>query len=168
MQIFMTIVFSALIFFNINNADAKPCAFCKQEIIENQSVFQSEYFHVLVDYAPRVRGHLLVVPKRHLVKANELSKEEWAELSTVIPKAVEIFSEVLHTDQYIILEKNGPRAFQDVPHVHFHLFPVTSQTWAEIFHILPQRLSKEDLGEEVALFRSYFFPKLCQKTVGRY
>jgi|GEM_PF-2506086 len=157
MQVFITIVFSLVIFFNINNADANLCAFCKEETIENQAVFQSEYFNVLIDYEPRVRGHLLVIPKRHLAKAHELSKAEWAELSTIIPKAVEVFSQVLHTDQYIILEKNGPRAFQNVPHVHFHLFPVTSQTWAEIFDIVPQQLSKEELEKEVTLFRSFFF-----------
>jgi len=62
----------------------------------------------------------------------------------------------IHTDQYIILGKNGRRAFQDVPHVHFHLFPVTSQTLSEIFDIVPKQLNREELEEEVSLFRSYF------------
>jgi diadenosine tetraphosphate (Ap4A) HIT family hydrolase len=157
MQIFVAIIFSALFFFHSSKAVAMPCAFCKQGIMENQSVFEGEYLSVIMDYAPRLRGHLLVIPKRHLVRAHELSKEEWAELSTIIPKVVKVFSEVLHTDQYIILEKNGPRAFQHVPHVHFHLLPVTSQTWAEIFDIVPQQLSKEEFEEEIALFRSCFF-----------
>lgn len=156
MRIFITLSFFTLSFFNIDKFEAKPCAFCRQEIIEKQAVFQSNYFSVLVDYAPRVKGHLLVIPQRHLAKAHELSKEEWAELSFIISKAVEVFSEILHTDQYIILEKNGPQAFQDVPHVHFHLFPVTTQTWAEIFDIVPKQLSREELEEEVALFRLYF------------
>jgi histidine triad (HIT) family protein len=137
------------------SVDAKPCVFCKEEI-KNQTVLQCEHFNVLVDYEPRVKGHLLVIPKRHLAKAHELSKEEWAELSIIIPKAVEVFSKVLHTDQYIIVEKNGPRAFQDIPHVHFHLFPVTSQKWSEIFDIVPRRLSKKEYDEEFALFRSSF------------
>ncbi len=76
MQVFITISFFILIFFNINKADAKPCVFCRQEIIENQSVFQSDHFNILVSYEPRVKGHLLVIPKRHLVKAHELSKED--------------------------------------------------------------------------------------------
>lgn len=69
---------------------------------------------------------------------------------------MEVFTRVLHTDQYIILEKNGPDAFQDVPHVHFHLLPVTTQKWTEIFITDPKQLSKEELEEEIALFRLYF------------
>lgn len=146
-------VIFALFFCNIDKMDA--CVFCRQETLENQSVFQSNYFNVLVDYAPRMKGHLLVVPKRHLAKAHELSTEEWAELSFVIPKIVECFSTVLHTDQYLLVEKNGVQAFQSVPHVHFHVLPVTTQTWAEIFK-LPEQLSREDLEKEVASFRLYF------------
>ncbi|MFZ0565974.1 MAG: HIT family protein [Chlamydiales bacterium] len=156
MRLLIAIGFFALILFNIDVADAKPCAFCRQEIIENQCVFQGEYLSILVDYAPKVKGHLLVIPKRHLVKAHELSKEEWTELSIILPKVVQAFSAVLDTDQYIILEKNGFRAFQDVPHVHFHLLLVTSQTWAEIFGTIPKQLSREELERETALFRLYF------------
>jgi len=87
------LVFSLLFF--ITEAYAEHCVFCREEVIKNQSVFQGEYFNVLIDYEPRVRGHLLVVPKRHLAKDLELSKEEWAELSIIIPKAVKVFSEVL-------------------------------------------------------------------------
>lgn len=142
--------------YDIADVKSQSCAFCREEIIQKQSVFESESFYVLLDYEPRVKGHLLVVPKRHLVKAHELFQAEWAELSTLISKIVEVFSHVLSTDEYIILEKNGPRAFQNVPHVHFHLLPVISQTWGEIFDVVPERLSKEELEKEVVLVRSYF------------
>ena len=125
-------------------------------VIENQRVYESNYFYFLLDYEPRVNGHLLVIPKRHVSKAHELSKEEWGDLSTLIPKAVSVFSKFLLTDQYIILEKNGPNANQVVPHVHFHLLPVTTQKWADIFEKVPRQLNKTELAEEVKLFRSYF------------
>ena len=136
--------------------DAKPCTFCKEEVMQNESVFQSEYFTVLVSFEPVMKGHLLVIPKRHVVKAHELCKEEWADLAAIIPKVVEVFSERLHTDQYIILERNGPRAYQDVPHVHFHLLPMLPEMPTEVFRILVKRLSREELEDEVAQFRSYF------------
>lgn len=155
MRILIILVLGVLFFFNIDKIQGS-CVFCTQEIVEKQSVFQSTYFHILLDYQPRVEGHLLVVPKRHLVKAHELCQEEWAELSTIIPKIVKGFTECLHTDQYIILEKNGPNAFQHIPHAHFQLFPITSQTWAEIFNIVPEQLSQEAFDEQIALLRSYF------------
>ncbi|NGX27069.1 MAG: putative HIT-like protein [Chlamydiae bacterium] len=156
-EIFIILVLFTLVFCKVDYANAGSCMFCKHEVIVDQSVFESDYFSVILDIEPRVKGHLLVVPKRHIIKAHELSKEEWEELSVVIPRIVKIFSEFLNTDQYIILEKNGPNAFQQVPHVHFHLFPVHSQTWAEIFDIVPKQLSREEIEKEINVFRSYFF-----------
>ena len=137
-------------------AHAKSCVFCSQNIIDEQSVHESDHFHVLLDHEPRVPGHLLVTPKRHIAKAHELSLEEWSELSNIIPKIAAIFKLVLDIDDYIILEKNGRNAFQQIPHVHFHLFPVHSQTWREIFDIVPQRLDQGELERQVRLFRGYF------------
>ncbi len=140
----------------VEYAHATSCTFCKPEIVQELSVFESDYYWVLVDHEPRVRGHLLVIPKRHSMKAHELSSEEWKDLSVVIPKAVQVFSNLLDTDQYIIIEKNGPSAFQQVPHVHFHLFPVRFQKWSEIFDIIPKRLSPEEYEKEIDIFRSHF------------
>ena len=137
-------------------SDADCCAFCNLKVIDKQSVFESEYFTVLLDYAPRMKGHLLAVPKRHVVKVHELFQEEWADLFNIIPNVVKVFSEFLATDEYIMIEKNGPRALQNVPHVHFHLLPVTNQKWAEIFDIVPRQLSQEEIKAEQKLFRSYF------------
>ncbi len=132
------------------------CPFCRQTVLEQQSVYEGEHLRVLVDYEPRVKGHLLVVTKRHLFKIHELSKEEWEEMATVIPKIVQVFSAFLGTDQYVVIEKNGPNAYQQIPHVHFHVIPILSQPWLEVFGIKPKRLSREELEEEVQLFKGYF------------
>lgn len=137
-------------------ACAKECVFCNPTITKSQKVLESQHFNVLLDYEPRVPGHLLVIPIRHITKAHELSRIEWSELADVIPKITKVFSEFLGTCDYIILEKNGRNAFQQVPHVHFHLFPVHSETWSEIFDIVPEQLSQEALEQQVALFREYF------------
>ncbi len=158
---FFLVIFVFLSLLKTDCVIAKDCIFCNLEIVESQSVFEGEYLRILVDYAPRVKGHLLIFPKRHIVKAHEMSREEWEEFSIMIPKAVKFFSEYLNTDQYIVLEKNGPNAFQDIPHVHFHLFPVTNQRWAQIFDIEPKQLSLEDLKNEIETFRSYFLD-LCK------
>ena len=151
--IFLSIATGLLAAVSLN---AKECIFCKTEVIENQSVFEGEYFSILLDSAPRVPGHLLVIPKRHVLKAHELSQNEWAEMPGLISKAVNFFSEFLRTDNYVILEKNGCKAFQQVPHIHFHLFPVHSEDWADIFDIVPDPLGQEDLEQQTFLFRKYF------------
>lgn len=142
-------------FFNAVLAHA-DCVFCRPKVVIEESVLEGAHLRVLVDIEPRVKGHLLVVPKRHVIKAHELFKKEWEELSMIIPKVVEVFSVHLGTDQYIIIEKNGPNAFQQIPHVHFQLIPVLSQKWADIFDIIPERLSPEEIEQEVNTFRNYF------------
>ena len=155
MNRFALFIFSIFLFSKVP-LDANSCAFCNPEIIKKQSVLECQFFYILLDYCPRVFGHLLAIPKRHVVKAHKLSKDEWNELGDIIPKISKIFSEFLGTDDYIILEKNGENAFQNVPHVHFHLFPVHFETWPEIFNIIPDQLTEETLKERVELFQRYF------------
>lgn len=154
MNKYIIFILSALLL--TTQINAKGCVFCKTEIIKDQSIYESEYFSVVLDYEPRVPGHLLVIPKRHVAKAHELSQNEWAEMSNIISKTAKVFSEFLATDDYIIVEKNGRNAFQQVPHVHFHLFPVHSEAWGEIFDIVPDQLDREELERQIGLFRNYF------------
>ncbi|HSX03549.1 MAG TPA: HIT family protein [Rhabdochlamydiaceae bacterium] len=132
------------------------CIFCQEDLVKTQSVFESDCFTVLLDYAPRVPGHLLVIPKRHVEKADQLMVEEWQEFSILTPKIVELFKQILDTDHYLILQKNGC-AFQSVPHVHFHFLPIHSESWDEIFNQqFVQKLDPEMMREGVNRFRSFF------------
>ena len=146
-------------------ADAPPCAFCNPTVIAKQCVFEDRYFRILTDNQPIVKGHLLLVPKRHMVKAHELSPEEWKEFSTLVPKVVKVFQKTFSSDQYFILEKNGPHAGQSVPHVHFHLIPMSSEKLAEQvivtilakgYDITPGKLDDEHLKMDVAEFSKCF------------
>lgn len=131
------------------------CILCRSSVIATQSVFESNYHHILLDYAPLVQGHLLIVPKRHVVKAHELTAEEWEELSIIMVKIVDAFKISLNTDQYMVLEKNGPKAYQDIAHVHFHILPIQDQRWTEIFIKNPRKLTSEELSQEVKSYRHY-------------
>src|SRR5438477_12321495 len=104
-------------------AEISSCPFCDPQVIQRQLVYEESGFWVLLDHHPATAGHLLVIPKNHVEKAHELSKQQFHDLSDVIRACVKAFETVLDTDQYFILEKNGPDAFQTVPHVHFHLVP---------------------------------------------
>lgn len=152
-------VFYLLLFiaFSIQTfAETHLCTFCDPQIITTQSVYETDLHVVLLDHSPRATGHLLVVPKRHVVQADGMTAEEWLELSVLFPKCVEVFKKAFNTDQYIVLQKNGPKAFQNVFHVHFHLFPMQSNTWADVFDVSPQVLSKEVFEEQLTALRACF------------
>lgn len=141
------------------------CPFCTPRILDAQTVLETENMRVLIDYAPCVKGHLLVIPKRHIVKAHEMTKDEWQELSELTPKIVKVFQKKFNTDQYLIIEKNGPLAGQSVPHVHFHFIPIPTEKMSEvakitlftkIFNIVPQKLTADEINQEVKSFRDTF------------
>lgn len=144
---------------------AATCPFCDHAIIDRQTVYEESHWIILADYAPRVPGHLLAIPKRHVVKAHELTAEEWSELSGTISKAVKVFQKHFKTSQYMMLEKNGPNAGQSVPHVHFHLFPfpdgeISKETrrlqFEKVYGKRPAALNDEELEKEVEIFRGCF------------
>lgn len=124
------------------------CPFCNPTIIEEQSILQAKYFNVIVDYEARSPGHLLITTKRHIPAAQALTAEEWSEFAQILPKIVFLFENRFGTDQYVLLEKNGPNAFQEIPHVHFHLLPITTQTWQDVFDVWPKRLTPSEVQKE--------------------
>ncbi len=132
------------------------CPFCRESVIELQTVYETDHFRVLIDYEPRVKGHLLAVTKRHIAMIDEMTQEEWTDLYQVVPHIARAFTERLGTDQYVVLEKNGRKAFQDIPHVHIHFFPIHEEKWGEVFDIIPRRLSPEEIAAEVAAFKKQF------------
>jgi diadenosine tetraphosphate (Ap4A) HIT family hydrolase len=142
------------------SASEHDCAFCRQSVVESQCIYENEELRIFADYAPRVKGHLLIVPKRHVAKAHELFREEWIALSDATSKTVKVFQKLFGTDQYIVLEKNGPLSFQTVPHVHFHLLPIsekmTQEKFLKIFYDRPEKLPPRELQEQVRLFRLSF------------
>ncbi len=138
------------------HSESTFCAFCHPKIITAQFVDETTYFYIIIDHEPRVRGHLLIIPKRHVVKAHELTADEWKELSPIINRVAAVFSKQFGIDQYIFWEKNGPLAFQTVPHVHFHVVPATAPTWGDIFNIQPRRLSPEEVKDESLFFQRCF------------
>lgn len=154
-----------ILFLFFGSTGFASCHFCNLSILEKQIAFENQYLIVIYDRAPISKGHLLIIPKRHIVKAHELSQEEWGEFENTLPQIVSMFQTILNTHQYLILERNGPYARQTVPHVHFHVIPIPSQKcgdnikfalFSKVFDIVPAKLNDEELNEEVVFFRNCF------------
>lgn len=144
-------------------ADA-PCAFCNPDVIKKQAVLESANFWVLTDYAPITYGHLLIVPKKHVVRLDEMDPNLGNELLALHKKVSDAFEALFHTRQSTIIEKNGKAAGQSVPHVHFHVFPMHEAKWPFWVHLKvfyrilfgSHPVSEKEQAQVVALFREYF------------
>lgn len=101
----------------------KTCAFCNPEIIKAQVFYEGNLVYALLNYKPILEGHSLILPKRHVVRFEDLTNEELAEMGSTIRKVNRAFQNVYGKQDYILILQNGIDAGQTEPHVHFHMIP---------------------------------------------
>ncbi len=95
------------------------CVFCKivegkepaKKVYENERVVA---FHTIV---PEADFHVLVIPKRHVVKLHELDDETAFHLLS----AIHGIAKKENLQHFRIVNKNGSSAGQRVPHLHIHI-----------------------------------------------
>ena len=97
------------------------CPFCVPS--EEVLVYEDEFIRILIDSYPANRGHLLIVPKRHVEKLEELNEKEKLALIEGIEMAIEKLKKVLEPDGFNIGINIGEVAGQTVPHIHIHVIP---------------------------------------------
>lgn len=102
---------------------AKSCAFCEGAVLDRQTFFQGERVLGILTHKPVAPGHVLIIPKRHVERFEDLTSEEVQEIGTCIRKVDQTVRNIFGHKDYLLLQKNGKRAGQSVPHVHFHYLP---------------------------------------------
>ena len=104
------------------------CCFCNIVEEEKQRVFEVREHVVIIFSNPRLMpGHMLVIPKRHVLHLSELSQEERSELFNT---AIELQDKILEkvAPGCDIRQNNRPflpESDVKVNHVHVHLQPRT-------------------------------------------
>ena len=101
------------------------CIFCKiaNGEIPSETVYEDEDFRVILDIAPGVKGHALILPKKHATDLFSLDEET---LAKVFPLAKKVAKAVIHATGAKgcnIVQNNGEVAGQTVAHFHTHIIP---------------------------------------------
>lgn len=70
------------------------CYFCQDrtEEVQERSVYEGKLIRVIYDRAPSVPGHLLITPKRHVDRFEDLTPDEWAEIHPTFAKVQKLFA----------------------------------------------------------------------------
>ncbi len=102
------------------------CIFCK--IINNQAaasiVYQDEICLAFMDIQPVTPGHVLVVPRQHLIGLGDLPPEIGGHLFQVGQKiAAGLKKSLTRCEGINFFLADGAVAFQTVFHVHLHVIP---------------------------------------------
>lgn len=101
------------------------CIFCK--IIAGEipavKVYEDEATLAFMDINPLTKGHLLVIPKKHVTGLFDGDDATLAVTVSVAARVARAMKTSLGLDSLNLIQANGPWAKQSVPHLHFHLVP---------------------------------------------
>lgn len=101
------------------------CIFCKlaNGEIPTATLYEDDYFRVILDLGPASKGHALIIPKEHYDNLYELDDETASKVLVLARKIITRMTEALGCDGYNIVQNNGEAAGQTVNHFHMHLIP---------------------------------------------
>ncbi|WP_456422050.1 HIT family protein [Thermococcus sp.] len=97
------------------------CPFCRPP--REGLLYENGLIRILLDAYPANRGHLLVVPRRHVERWEELGEEEKVALIRGMELAMEVLRETLKVEAFNVGMNLGREAGQTVPHLHLHVIP---------------------------------------------
>ncbi|MFC1497111.1 HIT family protein [Verrucomicrobiota bacterium] len=101
------------------------CIFCKISAGELPSakVYEDEDTLAFMDIGPVVKGHTLVIPKKHYDPITGTPPETLQKLIMVVQKIAQAQYDGLGANGINVTQANGKVAGQVVPHIHFHVIP---------------------------------------------
>ena len=109
--------------------DETACVFCHSinENIENDSclvIYRGQKVFTIMNLYPYNNGHLMVVPKRHIFKINQITTDEFAEITKQITLATEALTKLYEPHGFNIGANVGKAAGAGIDtHLHFHIVP---------------------------------------------
>ena len=97
------------------------CPFCNPD--EREIVLRNGLAYARTDRFPVARGHMLVIPFRHVTSFFDTTPDERSAILDLVIGVRAALEEKHHPDGYNIGVNVGRYAGQAVMHVHFHVIP---------------------------------------------
>ena len=124
------------------------CIFCKlaNNVYPTNSVYEDDFFNVILDVGPATKGHALILPKEHYANLYEMPEDLLQKAIVLAKKMAVHMTEKLNCDGFNIVQNNGETAGQTVFHFHIHLIPRYKDDNQNI-NWVPGKPSPEELAE---------------------
>ena len=102
---------------NLKTVDCVFCKIAKNEIPSNK-IYEDKNFFAFLDIRPVAHGHVLIIPKKHVVWMQEVDDKTIAEIFKLTKKIMLALIKGLKCD-YVVEYVAG----NEVAHFHIHLIP---------------------------------------------
>ena len=99
------------------------CLFCKiiDGEIPSKKIYEDEYCYAFYDINPQAPVHALVIPKKHIASADDVTTENSLYVSKIFEAIPKIAKLLELNNGYRIISNCGDDACQSVKHLHFHI-----------------------------------------------
>lgn len=98
------------------------CPFCNNEV-SSRIIYKDDFVIAFPTNIPITPGHILVCPKRHVAKIDQLSDEELKAIKSSIIRLKNSIVKSLNAEGFNMAWNEGEIAGQTVGHLHFHIVP---------------------------------------------
>ncbi|MDD3807850.1 MAG: histidine triad nucleotide-binding protein [Candidatus Marinimicrobia bacterium] len=107
------------------------CLFCKivEGEIPSEKVYEDEHFLAFKDINPKAPVHILIIPKEHISRVENLEENQVEMVGRLILLAKDIAHQQRIKNGFRLIFNNGPDAGQAVEHIHLHLLGGRKLTW---------------------------------------
>tara|TARA_Y100000310_G_scaffold3354_1_gene4284 strand:+ start:1224 stop:1658 length:435 start_codon:yes stop_codon:yes gene_type:complete len=97
------------------------CPFC--HLLKEEVIKQNKYAILTLARAPYTKDHLLIVPKKHVLKLNKLSKKEKQAIEELIYYGLKKLHKKHKNVTVLFREGNKKQVGKSINHIHYHLIP---------------------------------------------
>lgn len=108
------------------------CMFCRiaRGEVPADLVHDDDLVLAFRDINPKAPTHLLLIPRRHLASAAQLTEDDGPMLGRLFATAAKLAREAgIAARGFRLVTNSGPAAGQSVDHLHFHLLGGRSMSW---------------------------------------
>lgn len=125
------------------------CIFCRIVAgeIPAEIVAQDDRSIAFLDVSPLADGHVLVVPRAHVARVEDLSAEDSQALFASVRRLAGPVREAVAAEGSIVGINNGPATGQTVPHVHVHIVPRREGDGGGSIHSIFRPHTSRSIGE---------------------
>ena len=102
----------------------EDCIFCKiiKGEIPSRKIYEDETIEIIMNINPNTNGHLLVLPKKHMVNLFDTSNEFISHCLDVVRENIyPMLKEKLNCEGLTLAQNN--ELGQEIKHYHIHLIP---------------------------------------------
>lgn len=110
----------------------QDCLFCRiiAGEVPGDFVHQDDLVVAIRDISPKAPTHLLLMPRKHVVSASDLTEAHGPMLGRLFTVAAQLARDAgIAEGGFRLVTNAGPGAGQSVPHLHFHLMGGRAMGW---------------------------------------